>query len=353
VSETSGVDNGLFGKLLVDDVSSSSCKKKKNKRKKSSKKHPKRAREHSTAEEGTSDNEKSDASVVPSPEQSVLGEEHTMEKVGGQELTKELTEEELPQEELTQHGLTEQEEESTREESTRKESTREEPTREEPTKEELIKRVSTLTIDTWKSNQRFQGKGKGKRTPTSSNSHTGKRDADHIPFHTVHITHNMTEQRDDQLGDNQRDGLLPGVHDIAPQDVLTEQQLAAVAGQQTVNASRVPITPIDSTTPFSPSFETARTHLSPRTPLPSSSFSSFFTPTSALWKIDEDPGEETVQAEGNEPAKASDELCLTPQGAEVGLRCPVSDNRGEVWFSGKILTLYIIVDAAANYYFRL
>ncbi|KAJ6189318.1 hypothetical protein N7519_004226 [Penicillium mononematosum] len=321
VSETSGVDNGLFGKLLVDDVPPSSSKKKKNKGKKSSKKPAKRAREHSTAEEGRSEDEKPDASVVPSPGQSVLGEEHTMEKVGSQELTKELTEEELPQEELTQHELTEQEEESTREESTREESTKEESAHHKSPQEELTKRVSTLTIDTWKSNQRFKGKEKGKRTPSSSGSDTGKRDADHVPVHT---THNMTEQND---------GLLPEMHDIAPQDVLTEQQLAGVAGQQTVNASRVPITPIDSTTPFSPSFETARTHISPRTPLPSSSFSSFFTPTTALQKIDEDHGEEAVQAEGNEPAKVSDELGLTPQGAEVGLRCPVSDNRGEVWFS--------------------
>ncbi|OQE20760.1 hypothetical protein PENFLA_c016G05424 [Penicillium flavigenum] len=330
VSETSGVDNGLFGKLLVDDVSPSSCKKKKNRRKKSSKKPAKRAREHSTTEEETSEDAKSDASVVPSPGQSVLGEEHTVEKVGSQELTKELTEEELPQEELTQLELTEQEEESTKEESTREESTKEESAHNKTPQKELTKRVSTLTIDTWKSNQRFKGKGKGKCTPSSSGSDTGKRDAAHV---TVHTTHNMTEQRDDQLGDNQRDGLLPEVHNIAPQDVLTEQQLAAVAGQQTVNASRVPITPIDSTSPFSPSFETARTHLSPRTPLPSSSFSSFFTPTSALQKIDEDHGEGAVQAEGNEPAKVSDELCLTPQGTEVGLRCPVSDNRGEVWFS--------------------
>ncbi|KAJ5254474.1 hypothetical protein N7505_011683 [Penicillium chrysogenum] len=325
LSGTSGIGNGLFGKLVVDDVPASSSKKKKNKGKKSSKRPAKRAREHSTAEEGTHQDEKSNASVVPSPGQSVLGEEHTMEKVGSQELTKELTEEELPQDKMTQHGLTEQEEESTKE-STREESTREESTKQESAyqmslEKELTKRVSTLTIDTRKSNERFKGKRKGKRTPTSSSSDTGKRDANQVSIHT---THNMTEQRD---------GLLPEVRDIAPQDVLTEQQLAAVAGQQTVNASPVPITPIDSTTPSYPSFETARTHLSPRTPFPSSSLSPFFTPTSALPKIDEDPEEEVVQAEGNEPAKVSDELCLTPQGAEVELRRPVSDNRGKVWFS--------------------
>ena len=340
MSETSGVDNGLFGKLLVNDNSGSSSKKKKNKGKKPSKEPPQTAHEHFMAEEENSDEEKSQASVMPSPEQSVLGEEHTMEKVESEQLTKELTEEELPQEELTQHGLTEQEEESTREELRREESTKEESAHHKSSKKELTKRISTLTIDTWKSNQRSKGMAKGKRSPVLPGPNTGKRDADHD---TSRITHNMAEQRDDQFSDNRRDSLLPEVHNIASQDVMTEQQLAADADQQTVNASRVAITPRDSTTPFSPSFETARTHLSPRTSLPSSSFSSFFTPTSALCNIDEDHREETVQAEGDEPAKVLDEMCLTPQGAEIGLRRPVSDNRGEVWFSGKFLTLYNIL----------
>ncbi|CDM36663.1 unnamed protein product [Penicillium roqueforti FM164] len=61
--------------------------------------------------------------------------------------------------------------------------------------------------------------------------------------------------------------------------------------------------------------------------------SSFCTPTSALWRIDEDDGEESVKAEENEPAATSDELFLTPQGGEAGLRCPVSNNRDKVWFS--------------------
>ena len=54
------------------------------------------------------------------------------------------------------------------------------------------------------------------------------------------------------------------------------------------------------------------------------------------WKK-EDEGEGGVQAEEDEPAETSDELCFTPRGDEVGLRCPVSDNRDEVWFSGKLL----------------
>lgn len=70
---------------------------------------------------------------------------------------------------------------------------------------------------------------------------------------------------------------------------------------------------------------------------------------STPWKK-EDGGEGGVQAEENEPAEDSDELCSTPRGDEVGIRCPVSDNRDEVWFSGKLPTLDIIIDASANYY---
>lgn len=337
----SNIDNKLFGKLLVDDNSPSSIKKK-YKGKKTSKKLSKRGLESSTAEEGSSADENSDASVVLSPEQSVLGQEHTMETVGSQELT---------EEELTKEGSTKEEstqEELHQEEQTHHELTEQESIQQESTPKELTKRVSTLRIDTQKSNKRSKGKGKGKHTPGSSSSDTGKKDADNV---TDHTTSQNTEQRgDDQCGDNQCGGLLPGVQDIARQDVPTEQQLAAVAGQQTVSASRFPTTPDDLTTPFSPSFETARTHLSPRTPLPSSSLSSFFTPTSASWKKDEDEGAGGVKAEGNEPAESSDELRQIPRGDEAGLRYPVSNNRDEVWFSGKLLTLYIIVDAAANYY---
>lgn len=261
-----------------------------------SKNMPNRAQESSTAEEGSSKDKKSDASVVPSTQQSVLWQEHTMETTESQELT---------EEELTEKELTQEKHESTQHESTEK---------------GLIKRVSTLTIDTQKSNKRSKGKGKGKRTPGWSGSGSGKKDAGHVA---------------DQHGDNQRVDLLSGVQDIARQDVPTEQQLAAVASQQTVNASRSPTTPLtpnDLTAPFSPSFETARTHLSPHTPLPSSSLSSFFTPMGTPWKK-EDEGEGGVQAEENEPSETSDELCFAPRGDEVGLRCPVSDNRDEVWFS--------------------
>lgn len=312
IAETGDVgDSKLFGKLIADHNPPFS---RKNKGRMASKNMPNRAQESSTAEEGSSKDKKSDASVVPSTQQSVLWQEHTMETTGSQE----LTEEDMSHEELTQ-----EKHESTQHESTEK---------------GLTKRVSTLTIDTQKSNKRSKGKGKGKgkRTPGSSGS-DGKKDAD---------------QRDDQHGDDQRVDILSGVQDIAPQDVPTEQQLAAVASQQTVNASRSPITPItpnDLTAPFSPSFETARTHLSPHTPLPSSSLSSFFTPMSTPWKK-EDEGEGEVQAEENEPAEISDELCFTPRGDEVGLRCPVSDNRDEVWFSGKLLTPDIIIDTPANYY---
>lgn len=310
-------DSKLFGKLIADH---NPPFRRKNKGRMASKNMPNRAQESSTAEEGSSKDEKSDASVVPSTRQSVLGQEHTMELMGSQELTEEeLLHEESPHEESTEKGLT--------------------------------KRVSTLTIDTQKSNKRSKGKGKrkGKRMSGLSGSDSGKKDADHV---TGHSTDYVTDQRDDQHGDNRRVDLLSGVQDIARQDVPTEQQLAAVAGQQTVNAPRSPTTPItsnDLTAPFSPSFETARTHLSPHTPLPSFSLSSFFTPMSSPWKK-EDEGEGGVQVEESEPAETSDELCFTPRGDEVGLRCPVSDNRDEVWFSGKLLTLDIVIDAAANYY---
>ncbi|KAF4771050.1 hypothetical protein HAV15_012390 [Penicillium sp. str.  len=293
-------DSKLFGKLIADH---NPPFRRKNKGRMASKNMPNRAQESSTAEEGSSKDEKSDASVVPSTRQSVLGQEHTMELMGSQELTEEeLLHEESPHEESTEKGLT--------------------------------KRVSTLTIDTQKSNKRSKGKGKrkGKRMSGLSGSDSGKKDADHV---TGHSTDYVTDQRDDQHGDNRRVDLLSGVQDIARQDVPTEQQLAAVAGQQTVNAPRSPTTPItsnDLTAPFSPSFETARTHLSPHTPLPSFSLSSFFTPMSSPWKK-EDEGEGGVQVEESEPAETSDELCFTPRGDEVGLRCPVSDNRDEVWFS--------------------
>lgn len=335
IAETGDVGGSkLFGKLTADHSRPFQST---NKGRMASKNMPNRAQESSTAEEGSSKDEKSDAAVVPSTRQSVLGQEHTMEIMGSQELTEEeLLHEESPHEESTEEELTQEEHESTQPKSTEK---------------GLTKRVSTLTIDTQKSKKRSKGKGKrkGKRTPGLSGSSSGKKDADHV---TGHITDYVTDQRDDQHGDNQRVDLLSGVQDIARQDVPTEQQLAAVAGQQTVNAPRSPITPITPnglTSPFSPSFETARTHLSPHTPLPSSSLSSFFTPMSTPWKKG-DEGEGGVQAEENEPAEASDELCFTPRGDEVGLRCPVSDNRDEVWFSGKLLALDIIIDTAANYY---
>ncbi|CAI7645513.1 unnamed protein product [Penicillium glandicola] len=288
VSKTGDVDNKLFGKLLINDNSSSS-KKKKNKgkkAKKSSKCSSKRARASSRSEESSED-EASDEEVVPSPEPSVLGQEHEMETMGSQELTKE-------------------------------ESAKEELTTQELTEKDSTKRVPTLTIDTQKSNRRSKGKGRGKRTPGSSGSDRGKKEAD-----------KSTNQR----GDDQGGDLLPGVQDIARQDVPAEQQLAAVAGQQPVSASRFPITPSDVATPLSSSFETARTHLSPHTPLPSSSLSAFFTPTSISCTKDEDDGEREVKAEENEPAEISDQLRFTPQGDEDGLRCPVSNNRDEVWFS--------------------
>ncbi|KAF7527795.1 hypothetical protein PCG10_002266 [Penicillium crustosum] len=293
-------DSKLFGKLIADH---NPPFRRKNKGRMASKNMPNRAQESSTAQEGSSKDEKSDASVVPRTRQSVLGQEHTMEIMGSQELTEEeLLHEESPHEESTEKGL--------------------------------AKRVSTLTIDTQKSNKRSKGKGKrkGKRTPGWSGSDSGKKDADHV---TRHIKECVTDQRGDQHCDNQRVDLLSGVQDIARRDVQTEQQLAAVAGQQTVNAPRSPITPITPnglTAPFSPSFETARTHPSPHTPLPSSSLSPFFTPMSTPWKK-ENRGEGGVQAEENEPAEDSDELCSTPRGDEVGIRCPVSDNRDEVWFS--------------------
>ncbi|KAJ5504323.1 hypothetical protein N7463_007197 [Penicillium fimorum] len=276
IAKTGDIDNQLFGKLPVDDNYPFSIKKK-NKGNKQSKRLSKRARESSIIEEGSPGDEKPNASVVLSPEPSVLGQEHTMETVGSQELTKKLA-------------------------------------KEESTQQELTKRVSILKIDTQKSNGRSKGKGKGKEkcTPSSSGSsgsNTGKKDAE------------QCTERDDQHD------LLPGM-----QDVPTEQQLATVAGQQTINATRFPITN-DLTTPLSASFETARSHLSPHTPLPSSSLLCFFTPTSNPWKKDEDDGEGEVNAEKNEPAEISDQLPLTPRGDEVGLRGPVSNNKDEVWFS--------------------
>ncbi|KAJ5415695.1 hypothetical protein N7465_004390 [Penicillium sp. CMV-2018d] len=314
IAETGDIgDSKLFGKLIANH---NPPVPRKNKGRMASKNMPNRAQGSSTAEEGGSKDEKSDASVVPSTQKSVLGQEHKMETMGSQE----LTEEELPYEESPQEELP-------REELTEKELTQEEH---ESTEKGLTKRISTLTIDTQKSNKRSKGKGKGKgkRTSGLSGSDSGKKDADHVTGH-------ITDHRDDQHGDNRRVDLLPGMQDIARQDVPTEQQLAAVAGQQTVNAPGTPITPIspnDLTTPLSLSFETARTHLSPHTPLPSSSLSSFFTPMGTPWKK-EDEGEGGVQAEEDEPAETSDELCFTPRGDEVGFRCPVSDNRDEVWFS--------------------
>ncbi|KAK4864881.1 hypothetical protein LT330_001504 [Penicillium expansum] len=315
ISEAGGSESKLFGKLLVENNSLSSTKK--NKGKTASKEFPKSAPESFTAEEGSSEDGKSEVSAMPSPEQSVLGQEHTMETVGSQELTEEESiQEELPKEELPR-------EESTQEDFTQHESTKQGSIEQKSTLKELTRRVSTLTIDTQKSNKRSKGKGKGKgkRTPGSSRSNTGKKDAVHV---TDHITDHL------QRGDNHRDALLLGVQDIARQDVPTQQQLAAVAGQQTVNAPRSPITPNDLTSPFSPSFETPRTHFSPHTPHPSSSLSSFFTPAS---RKKEDGGKGEVKAEEKEPAETSDELCFAPRGDEVGLRCPVSDSGDEMWRS--------------------
>ncbi|OQE42914.1 hypothetical protein PENCOP_c003G04982 [Penicillium coprophilum] len=278
VAKTGDIDNQLFGGLPFDENSPPSIKKR-NKGKKQSKRLSKRTREFSSAEEGNSADEKSNASDVPSPEPSVLGQEHTMETVGSQESTKK-----------------------------------------EPTQQELTKRVSTLRIDTQKSNRRSKGKGKGKGkcTPGSSSSsgcNTGKKD-----------TAKSTGQRGDR-----RDSLLE-VQDIAQQDVPTEQQLAAVAGPQTVNTSRLP-TPNDLTTSLSSSFETAQTHLSPHTPFPSSSLSCFFTPMDIPWEKDEDDGEREVNADKNEPAEISDQLLLTPRGDKIELGGPVSNKRDKVRFS--------------------
>ncbi|KAJ5449086.1 hypothetical protein N7445_003907 [Penicillium cf. griseofulvum] len=276
VAKTGHIDNELFGKLSLNGNYPSSIKKR-NKGKKQSKKLPKRARESFKAEEGNSEAEKSNASVASSPEPSMVGQEHTMEIVGSYELVKE-----------------------------------------ESTRQELTKRISTLRIDTQKSNRRSKGKGRGECTPCSSGSsgsNLGKKDVDQF-----------TDQPDDQRE------LLPGVQDIARQDVPTEQQLAAVADQQTVNVSRFP-SPSDLTTPLSSSFETAQTHLSPNTPFPSSALSCYFTPTSNHWKKNEVDEEDGVHAEENEPAEISDQLSLTPRGDEVGLLRSVSNNRDEVWFS--------------------
>lgn len=348
IAETGDIGNSkLFGKLTADCNFPVSRKKK---GKMASKKIPNKVQEPSTAEEGSSNDNTLDESVAPSTQQSVLGQEHTMETMGSQH----LTEEDLPHEELTEKELAQEEHESTQHESTEKEltkrasSTQHEPTQHKSTEKGLTKRASTLTIDTQKSNRWSKGKGKrkGKRTSGLSGSDSGKKDADHA---TDHITDYVTDHCDDQNGDNRRVDLHSGVQDIARQDVPTEQQLAAVAGQQTVNAPRSPTTPTtpnNMTSPLSPLFETARTHLSSHSSLPSSSLSSFFTPMSTSWKKEEGG----VQAEEDEPAGTWDELCFTPQGDEVELRCPVSDNRDEVWFSGELLTLDIILDAAANYY---
>ncbi|KXG50867.1 uncharacterized protein PGRI_064390 [Penicillium griseofulvum] len=276
VAITGDVDNGLFGKLSVGGNYPSSIKKR-NKGRKQSKKLPKRARESFKAE-GNSEGEKSNASVAPSPEPLVVGQENTMETMGSHEV------------------------------------------KEESTQQELTKRVSTLRIDTQKSNRRSKEKGRGECTPDLSGSSvspsdSGKKDADEFTGRPG----------------NQRE-LLPGVQDIARQDVATEQQLAAVADQQTVNASRFP-KPSDLTTPLSSSFETARTHLSPNTPFPSSALSCYFTPTTIPWKEYAVDGEDGVHAEENEPAEISDRLSLTPRGDEVGLLGSVSNNRDEVCFS--------------------
>ncbi|EKV04681.1 hypothetical protein PDIG_87660 [Penicillium digitatum PHI26] len=285
ISETGGSESNLFGKLLVDRNTLSSIKK--DKGKKASKKPQKSARKPFTAEEGRSEDEKPYVPAMQTPEESVLGHEHTMETVGSQE---------MPQEDFTKQNSTQK---------------------------VLTKRVSTLTIDTQKSNKRSnsKGKGKGKRMPGSSGSDIGKKNSDHI-----------TDQIDNQRADDRCGDLLPGVLDIARQHVPTEQQLAAVAGQQTVNAPQSPIYPNDLSTPISLSFETARTHFSPHTPHPSSSLSSFFTPMSISWKKWGEGGGE-VKAEEIELAETSDELCLASRGDEVGMRCPVSDNVDEVWCS--------------------
>ncbi|KAI1832620.1 hypothetical protein DTO006G1_1682 [Penicillium roqueforti] len=330
MSRTKDIDNKLFDKLLVDETSRFSIQKK-IKGNKASKKSPKRVPEHSTVEEENSEEEKPDASVMSHPEQSLLGREHTIETMGSQKSTqKQAPYEEATQEEATQHKLSH--------ELNQYELTEQESAQHEATQKELTKKVSALTIDTQKSNKRYKGKckgkGKGKCTPGLSSSNTGKRDVG--KKNVGRITDRITEQRgSDQHGSDQRGDLLPGVHGIALQEVPIKQQLAAVASQQTQTISDpvFPTTPNDLTAPLSPSFETARTHLSPRTYLPLSTMSSFCTPTSALWRIDEDDGEESVKAEENEPAATSDELFLTPQGGEAGLRCPVSNNRDKVWFS--------------------
>lgn len=347
MSRTKDIDNKLFDKLLVDETSRFSIQKK-IKGNKASKKSRKRVPEHSTVEEENSEEEKPDASVMSHPEQSLLGREHTIETMGSQKSTqKQAPYEETTQEEATQHKLSH--------ELNQYELTEQESAQHEATQKELTKKVSALTIDTQKSNKRYKGKckgkGKGKCTPGLSSSNTGKRDVG--KKNVGRITDRITEQRgSDQHGSDQRGDLLPGVHGIALQEVPIKQQLAAVAGQQTQTISdpAFPTTPNDLTAPLSPSFETARTHLSPRTYLTLSTMSSFCTPTSALWRIDEDDGEESVKAEENEPAATSDELFLTPQGGEAGLRCPVSNNRDKVWFSGKLFTIYIDVDTPVDYY---
>ncbi|KAJ5781367.1 uncharacterized protein N7518_009850 [Penicillium psychrosexuale] len=282
MSKTKDIDKKLFNKLLVDETSRFSIQKK-IKGKKASKKSQKRLREHSTAGEENSEEEKPDVSVMPHPEQSVLGREHTMEKMGSQNLPpKEATQEEATQHklshELNQYELTEQESthpEATQNESPQHELTEQESAQHGATQKELAKKVSTLTIDTQKSNKRYKGKGKGKGKgkcmPGLSSSSTGKKDADRVTGHIIdnitdRITDRITEQRgSDQHGSDQRGDLLPGVHGIALQDGPAKQQLAAVAGQQTqtISAPAFPTMPNDLTTSLSPSFETARTHLSP------------------------------------------------------------------------------------------
>jgi hypothetical protein len=169
------------------------------------------------------------------------------------------------------------------------------------------KSVQKLIIDTKKGNAKWRGKR------TSG------------PVGDIIEENHYAEQRKptNRRGDSQ------GVQaDITHQDVLTERQLAADAGQNTVQASFSPTNSIVLDFPLSSPLETAHTHLSSPPSLPSTTPSQFLTP------VEGEKGEVEVEGEQSEPGEFPSRLHSTPpEEIELEFRWPVSgDELGE---SGK------------------
>jgi hypothetical protein len=140
-----------------------------------------------------------------------------------------------------------------------------------------------------------------------------------------------------QLTDR-RGYLLKGVQTNFPyKGVPTEQQLAAVAGQNTVTASLSPQTPV-SLSISATSFGTARSSLSPSVPLPSSSPVQFFTPMSSPAEKKESDDEMGAQRSECKQANTLGELgpiVEEQEEVEVEIRYPVPKRGDELYLSGK------------------